>query len=373
MKFLHTGDLHLDSPFSGLDVSKAEARRRELRQTFSKMMRYAREAELDMVIISGDLFDGSYVTRETVLLLEREFSALSCPVIIAPGNHDPASEQSIWQKMRFPENVYIFKCQEMTRFSFDELCADVYGYAFTDPTVSKCIISGACERADRINILAAHCDITSPIGQYAPTPVAALRAFGADYCALGHIHTPDSANAALGNIGAYCGCPEGRDFGEWGEKGALVVTVDKQDGKASVKTEKVRFSRRVYKIITVNVDGAADASFIAERIRSFVSESSLSEETLLRVILVGSVDPSLIINTAVLSEDALGLFHLEVVDKTSPTWNSEDLMAEGGIRGELYRVLLPKLESADENERAEGALALRYALGALNGDDLLEV
>ena len=40
LKILHTGDIHLDSPFSRLDARKAEIRREELRSSFSAMFSY---------------------------------------------------------------------------------------------------------------------------------------------------------------------------------------------------------------------------------------------------------------------------------------------------------------------------------------------
>ena len=35
LRILHTGDIHLDSPFARLDARKAEIRRAELRDAFS--------------------------------------------------------------------------------------------------------------------------------------------------------------------------------------------------------------------------------------------------------------------------------------------------------------------------------------------------
>ena len=66
------------------------------------------------------------------------------------------------------------------------------------------------------------------------------------------------------------------------------------------------------------------------------------------------------------------LFHLEIEDATSPTWDSDALLSDPGIRGELYRTLLPDLESADREKRDSASLALRYALAALSGEDISE-
>ena len=369
MRILHTGDLHLDSPFSGLDISRAEQRRRELRDTFSAMMRYAGDEGMDMVVISGDLFDSAFVTRETVSLLIREFSALSCPVIIAPGNHDPAAEGSIWKKTVFPENVYIFTSPEVEKIDFPQLDACVYGYGFNEAYLSYCPISGSVEDEERINLLVCHGDTASPISKYAPLPVSVIRSFGADHVCLGHIHNPEAANGALEGYGAYCGCPEGRDFGETGEKGALIVTVEK--GRAHIQQK--RFSKRVYVAFELNVDGAQSMAAVSDRISGAVLERGLDGEHIVRITLTGSVDPSLVINTQVLSENSGKLFALEVEDSTSPTWNAEALLSDKGIRGELYKALLPGLESTDRSERERAALALRYSLAALAGEDISDI
>ena len=119
MKILHTGDVHLDSPFAGLDTSAARQRRSELRETFASMTTYAREGGVDLMLIAGDLFDKNYVTRDTIALLRREFAKLDCPVVIAPGNHDPAEEKSIWEKNIFSDNVFVFSSADLSYFSFE--------------------------------------------------------------------------------------------------------------------------------------------------------------------------------------------------------------------------------------------------------------
>ena len=89
LKFLHCGDIHLDTPFMGLTPEKSDELRLGLRRSFSKMMEYVRGAGVNYVLISGDLFDNECATGSTAELLISEFR--SCPdtkFIIAPGRHD---------------------------------------------------------------------------------------------------------------------------------------------------------------------------------------------------------------------------------------------------------------------------------------------
>ena len=141
IKVLHCADIHLDTPFNCPDKQKSETRRAELRGTFTSMMLYAKTNKIDIMLIAGDLFDMEFVTRETVALVLREFAANPyCRFVISPGNHDPYGEDRVYAKTDFPENVYIFENSQLCYFSFDDVgpdhdSVDVYGYAFTSPTM----------------------------------------------------------------------------------------------------------------------------------------------------------------------------------------------------------------------------------------------
>ena len=107
IKILHCADIHLDSPFSLSDVKKANTRRALQRGTFTSIMLYARTEKVDLMLLPGDIFDTEYVTRDTASLLVKEFEQASgCRFVIAPGNHDPFSENSPYAKLKFPQNVY---------------------------------------------------------------------------------------------------------------------------------------------------------------------------------------------------------------------------------------------------------------------------
>ena len=131
VKILHTGDIHLDSPFSRLDARRAEIRRSELRAAFTSMLTYARVNDVDLILIAGDLFDSEFVTRETVGLIVREFEKCRSQIFIVAGNHDCITPSSIYAKEGiFPSNVHIFKSDEVEKISLEELGFDVYGYSY---------------------------------------------------------------------------------------------------------------------------------------------------------------------------------------------------------------------------------------------------
>lgn len=131
-KIIHTADIHLDAPFSLFDVQKAQVRKNELRGTFSSLILLAKTEKADIMILSGDLFDSGFVTKETTSLLVSQFASVpECRFVIAPGNHDFISPRSPYKKEIFPPNVYIFEDEHISKISFDEIGVDVYGFAYT--------------------------------------------------------------------------------------------------------------------------------------------------------------------------------------------------------------------------------------------------
>ena len=366
IRILHTGDVHLDTPFSGLDPKLAAKRRDELRQTFSSIVKYARDTAIDLFLIAGDLTDQRFATSETVRLVADELATLKCPVVIAPGNHDPADGRGIWSSTDFSPNVHIFTEERVSRVSLDEIGTDIYGYAFTSPELTTSPLIGEfVHESDRINILLCHGDMASPVSKYAPISKEQLAAFGADYAALGHIHDPLLYGGIAGKCTyAYCGCPEGRDFGECGELGAAIVEITQDGSRKSVNVTHKRFCRRVYADIRVPLAGAASETEIVEAVRTAVA--GLERDTVLRLTLTGiiaddaAVDPDRL--TAALPE----FYSVTIRDETTPSL----AFAEGdmSIRGEYCRLLAPMLSSADEKERRTAVLALRMGLSALAGE-----
>ena len=53
VKIIHTADIHLDSPFSLLDVQKAQMRKNELRETFSSIVKLAESEKADIMMIAN--------------------------------------------------------------------------------------------------------------------------------------------------------------------------------------------------------------------------------------------------------------------------------------------------------------------------------
>ena len=370
IKLLHTGDIHLDSPFSGLDSRSAELRRSELRSAFTSMMTYARMNHADMILIAGDVFDGDYVTKETLALLTREFENFGKPVFITPGNHDCASSTSVWVKDVFPKNVHVFTDDKITSVDLPELNTTVYGFAFTSPEMTNVpLIGNAVADPSRINLLLCHCDMIGPKLGNTNCPVTAdhLDNFGADYSALGHVHNPPSP----GHDGrwCYCGCLEPRAFDETGPKGACMVEISKKNGDSSIAIKRVRFAKRRYERGELTLNEPETQADVRAAVADYIVDNKLGDDTLLSLKLTGYVHPSLVIDTEALEDSCTSLFMLKLEDATHPSLDLNALEEDITIRGEVYRYLKPHLTSADPRKREIGLRALRYAFSALSGEN----
>lgn len=374
IKILHTGDIHLDSPFSRLDARRAETRKNELRAAFVTMMSWAKKNAVDIILIAGDLFDSEFVTRETVALIARETRNCPAEIFITAGNHDPISDTSVYVKEGiFPENVHIFKNDELEKVSIDRLGVDVYGYSFMSKYLYENPVMGHhVDDKDRFNILVGHADTRSSDSHYCPISEETIRDFGADYSALAHEHNAPDPRRIGDAVWAFCGCLEGRDFGECGPKGALFVEAEKENGKAKISVRRLRFSRRRYENEELNIDGAVSRKEILERINAFIEEKGYGEETLLSLTLRGRIPSSIVINADDLAAEVGGLFYFELTDATVPEEGKDELAADATVRGQFYRELEPLLSSEDEKEREIGEKALRYGLAALSGENIID-
>lgn len=366
LKILHTGDFHLDSPFTGVDLQAGERLREELRKIFIDVVELA--GEHDMMLIAGDLFDCGYVSPDTLTLVRDSLEAYSKPVVIAPGNHDPYSPGSIWTAVAWPENVYIFDTDELSTFRFNigDTRVAVHGWGFTSASLERSpLADGLLPDANTVNLICAHADTVSPISRYAPTPLSLFAASGCDYAALGHIHkTPDIELAGRTTV-AYCGFPEGRSYDEEGEGGVLSVTLE--DGRAP-EINKIITSNHKYLTRHLDITGAESDSDVAARITELAKNENCDANVSLKIYLEGSIPPDYIPNPSQIELLAHPeLCSLKLRDRTSPVFGSEYLETDMTIKGELYRALLPRLSSADAEEREIAADALRIGLLALDG------
>ena len=356
IKLLHAADLHLDSPFEGLPESKAAQRRIEQRELLGRIADVARDQQVQLVLLSGDLLDSDSAYGETAEELVRVLSGIPAPVVIAPGNHDYYSRRSPYYRLHFPSNVHIFTENKIECVEMPEICARVYGAAFTDK-YSEGLLSGfsAEKKPNTVDVMCIHGEVGKN-SQYNPISEDEIAASNMDYIALGHIHQGSGLKKAGNTWYSWPGCPEGRGFDELGEK--YISLVDITDGECRVTPVSV--SNRKYEILSVEL-GETEA---LEAIESALPKNT--ENDIYRIILRGETDSAPDIGKL---KDSLEsrFFSLQMRDETSLRRDIWEKAGEDSLRGLFLQKLKTMLDKTDdEAEKEKIVQAARWGLAALD-------
>ncbi len=363
VKVFHCGDIHLDSPFSLFSPREAEQRRMELRASFTSALMFARECKADIFLISGDLFDSEYVTRDTKEMLIKEFSKLTdMKIFISAGNHDPFTSDSIYETTQFPPNVYVFKTEREV-VHLDDLGVDIYGFSFgSKELLSSPVANWNIENKDRINILLCHGDTTSSASTTGPITKKEIAQSGFDYIALGHIHKSTGLLKEGNTYYSYPGCIEGRSFDELGYKGAMYGVVEK--GNADMRFRV--FSKKRYEIAEIDISQAETKTDALEIIRNGIR--TFNQDTALRLVLIGEVKEPFLIRGMDIGKGYEYPYYIEIIDKTSLRPSKTDLEQSNTLKGAFFRKTLSEMEnlSPESQEAQILALALKYGISALD-------
>lgn len=365
MKFLHTADLHLDASYAGAGVLGADARREASRRLLTRIFALARKESCDLILIAGDLFDSKYVTPETAELFARLCAESACPIVIAPGNHDPYADGSFYKTATLDEKVYLFNSTELQCFTFDAIRTKVFGYAFPSGVMSESPLLGVREeeKDGYIRLLCAHADLSSPISRYAPLTAGDVVGLGIDYAALGHIHNMPEPISVGGSEIRYCGFAEGRSFDECGEGGVWLGTIE--DGQMKLERRSVAETR--YEQTELDVSAYGDEQSLRAAIRATVTAYIGTLSTHLRISLIGMSDPDLL--ASVLADTTLGegLASIKLLNLTIPRTDGAALQQDITLRGALYRALYVRLIDSDASVRRTAVRALQIGLAAIDG------
>lgn len=365
VKILHSADFHFDSPFSELNGSLGEKRKEDLRETFGKMISIAREENIQILLLCGDLFDNQRVSRTTIEYLINCLRDISqTKVFIAPGNHDPYHEKSYYQLVEWPENVHIFR-GDWEKVELSELNTCVYGRAFTRAHIEESLLRGfSVDDPQKINIMLLHGDVVAP-GQhstYNPLLPEEIAASGVDYLALGHRHASTEVNKAGNTYWAYSGCPEGRAFDELGDKGILLGEINKEGCRLFFRA----IAKRKYFVEKVDISNCLTYEQIVAKIMESMQELQ-TDQNLFQLVLQGALPDDFSFYPSVLKEKLAGYFyHVQIKDETTTLIDPQLYAHDFTLRGLFVKKALEyRARSTDDHERRKAELALKYGLRIL--------
>jgi exonuclease SbcD len=247
MRLLHTADWHLGRAFHGEELLGAQA------AFVDFLVDAARSADIDGILIAGDLYDRALPPVDAVRLASEALARLAevAPVVVISGNHDSAPRLGFGAGLLARAGVHV---------RTDPLSASapialgdgfVYAVSYLEPDLVREAM-GIEERShaaamgaamDRIRadvaargsgptrapiVVTAHAFVAGgmpseserdlAVGGAANVPALAFD--GADYVALGHLHGPQ---AVAGGGGRYAGSPLAFSFSEAGQAKSVAV------------------------------------------------------------------------------------------------------------------------------------------------------
>ena len=349
LKLLHSADWHLDSPFASFSPADGAYLRRCSRRIPGEVAQVCRREGCEVMLLSGDLFDGPY-TRESLTEVREALKYAGVPVFISPGNHDYVGEKSPWTAEAWPENVHIFT-GGLESVDVPELDLRVWGAGYRSMDCPPLLEDFHAGEGPKYQVAVLHGDAGASASPYCPVTAAQVKQSGLNYLALGHIHRADGFQAGK-TLCAWPGCPMGRGWDETGEKGVLVVTLGQDTALRPVKLGLPCF-------YALETDIGRDPAGAIEKLLPPAGEGNFY-----RVTLTGRGH----VDLPALAKSFSRYTHLELLDRTRPPVDLGALGGEDTLRGVYFGKLLELTKEPDC--AAAARLAAEISLDILEGREV---
>jgi len=378
IRFIHAADLHLDSPFKGLNYLPQEIFEQVRASTFTalaNLVDIAIEEKVDFLVLAGDLFDVEIRSLMAQAKLREEFLRLekaNIAVYVIHGNHDFIGAGSL--KFRYPENVHIFneKVDSKKFIKNGEHIANIYGFSYDRRHVLQ-NRTGEYIKKDHnipfhIGVLHGNLAGREDHDPYAPFSLSELLEKEFQYWALGHIHKREILHENPPVI--YSGNIQGRNKKETGEKGCYLVELDQHGAKTTFKeTATIQ-----WKDLRLSIESIETMDELLQEAKNLLDKSRQEEKaSLIRIVLTGSGPLFVHLHDESLLEDLLQFlnegesahpifqFVYIAANQTTPSFTKEELKKKAFYE-DFYKVveettdITPFLGSLFKHSDARGFL-----------------
>ena len=259
MKFLHTSDWHIGRQLHNQSLLEDQ------KHVLLQLVAYARQQQVDAVIVAGDIYDRSVPPSDAVALLSEVLNelvmVLNIPVVMIAGNHDGHQRLAFAAQQMTTSGLHIIGplTQEVQAITLKGKNGDAVFYAipYCDPTTVRVIHD--CEASTHqqamevllkqvhqhdsqglAKVVISHCfiDGASESDSERPLSMGGADRISADiftpfnYVALGHLHGPQFKGAPHVR---YSGSLLKYSFSEQHQKKS--VTLVSLDEKGQANTE----------------------------------------------------------------------------------------------------------------------------------------
>ena len=367
---IHCADLHLDSHMETfLTPGRAAERRQELLDNFIRMTDYARQNDVSLIMIAGDLFDTDQVSPSSASALCRVM--LDNPGILfayLQGNHDRGSFLSLLPEQPanlicFDRNWTTWKISPRIRLWGAELSA--YAGHPEDLEEGRAFWDALRPDPACINLVMLHGTAVSSreaLLSREEIPLSLLTGRGIDYLALGHIHRRQSGRLDRRGDWCYAGCLEGRGFDECGLHGFELISADEQT--RTLTHRFVPFALRTLYELPVDLTGCRTSLDALDLIRIRAGEENCRPQDMVHILLEGDLPPESDLSLSLLGRELESSFYaVRLEDRTGIRVDYENYEDDLSFLGTFVR-LVREAPSLDPDLKAE---IIRCGLRALSG------
>jgi len=372
--FVHAADLHLDTPFRGIQQLSGEvaaALREASLDAFDAIVNLALDRNAAFLLVAGDVYDGAVRGLRAQIRFREGLTRLSdagIQTFVVHGNHDPVDAG--WSAVgRWPAAVTIFPTDrapvvEVMRNGRRIATVQGISYATTETTEN---LSRRFSRpaGQGLHVGLLHCNVqgvAEGYANYSPCTIDDLKNTGLDYLALGHIH---QRNVLLGRPGespwvVYPGNTQARSprRTEQEPKGAYVVHVE--DSRVA-ELEFVACDKIRYVELVTDITGVADlgdlSDLLEDRAMAAISEAD-GRSIVARARVMGRGP----VHSELLREDVIDqllralrdrapkrpfCWWDQIRDETTPTMDLEEIRGRNDFAADLLAVADEALSSRD--------------------------
>ncbi len=292
IRFIHAADLHLDTPFVGLEqisTELSEIMHKAPFQSFQRIVDQAIEKQVDFVLLAGDLYNTQKINIKAQSLFIEQLNRLNkvgIAVFLIRGNHDYLTEETRTLTLPLPENVYTYteevgthiietkskKRVAVSGFSYEsqwihERKVSEYPAAMANVDMHIGMLHGALESKHSTN------------GNYAPFTIHELNQKNYDYWALGHIHQRQQLSKYP--LVMYPGNIQGLHKNEIGEKGCLLV----EWSERGTNIEFIPTAPVIWKVLPLKLHGIENISQLIKQIHQKIIEEKLTATYLIHLMI----------------------------------------------------------------------------------------
>jgi DNA repair exonuclease SbcCD nuclease subunit len=362
VRFLHFADLHLDAPFAWARPETARLRRRNRRETLTRILQLADAERVDAILCGGDLFEHERFSADLLEFLRSSFGRTDLRIFLAPGNHDWYSERSPYALVGWPANVHVFSEGHLAPVELADGLT-LWGAAHRAPANTDDLFVGFKPDRGGVHLALAHASERGALAfqesgkqPHAPFEAGEIEAAGLAHAFLGHYHV-----ARYAARHTYPGNPDPLEFGESPDRGVVIATLS---GDGIVTRERRSVAVSEVHDIEVPLDGCEHSDDVRTRLESAIGGLAGS----VRATLVGEVGPNVQVDLRELR--TLGA-HLDGLllrsGRLGVGYDLEEIAAQLTVRGQFAR------DAREIEDEARSRKVTLTGLRALDGRSDLEV